>query len=42
MQLKSIKPIYAQCRLCFKKYNMLEWGVSCPCCTKSDDNKKKK
>jgi Zn finger protein HypA/HybF involved in hydrogenase expression len=44
MQTKQIsKPIYAQCRLCFKKYDMLEWGVSCPSCSKvkSDKNRKK-
>jgi Zn finger protein HypA/HybF involved in hydrogenase expression len=39
MQLKIVKPIYAQCRICFKKYNMIEWGVECPGCSKIKSNK---
>ena len=40
MQTKQIsKPIYAQCRQCFKKYDMTEWGVSCPSCSKLKVNK---
>ncbi len=34
MQLKFTKPVFAQCRTCFKKYDMVEWGVDCPSCKK--------
>ena len=34
MKLKFDKPVYAQCRICFKKYDMVEWGVECPTCKK--------
>ena len=43
MQTKQIsKPIYAQCHVCFKKYDMIEWGVSCPSCNNSKDKDRKK
>ena len=32
MKLKHIKPILAQCHICYKKYDMVRWGVSCPTC----------
>ena len=35
------KPIYAQCRECFKKYDMITWGVSCPTCKDKTKIKKK-
>lgn len=42
MQMKS-KPIYAQCRQCFKKYDMITYGVSCPTCKdKTDKDKRRK
>jgi len=40
--MKSSKPIYAQCRQCFKKYDMIEYGVSCPTCRDKTDNGKKR
>lgn len=37
MKLRTVtKPIYAQCNICWKKYDMTEWGVECPSC-KSDN-----
>lgn len=41
MQAIKHKPIYAQCRICFKKYDMIEWGVSCPSCKNKDKDKRK-
>ncbi|MDD5193857.1 MAG: hypothetical protein PHF67_04720 [Candidatus Nanoarchaeia archaeon] len=42
MKLKFSKPIFAQCPVCFKQYNMVEWGVRCPSCkdTKNKNSKK--
>jgi len=43
MQIKQIsKPVYAQCHTCFKKYDMVEWGVSCPSCSKTENKNQKK
>jgi Zn finger protein HypA/HybF involved in hydrogenase expression len=33
------KPVYAQCSICSKKYDMVVWGVRCPTCK---DKKPKK
>jgi Zn finger protein HypA/HybF involved in hydrogenase expression len=41
-QLKHIKPVYAQCPNCFKKYDMVEWGVRCPACKDKDFSKENK
>lgn len=32
IKMKFDKPVYTQCRTCFKLYNMVEWGVNCPTC----------
>lgn len=43
MQSKMIqRPIYAQCRICFKRYDMVEYGASCPSCKDKDFKDKKK
>lgn len=42
MQLKLSKPVYAQCRTCFKRYDMVEYGVECPCCSKTKGKIKKR
>ncbi|MEK6953331.1 MAG: hypothetical protein AABX29_10060 [Nanoarchaeota archaeon] len=30
--MKQIQPVYAQCHICYKKYDMVRYGVSCPGC----------
>ena len=41
--MKNSKPIYAQCRQCFKKYDMITYGVACPTCKdKTDKGKRRK
>lgn len=32
IKMKFDKPVVTQCRSCFKLYNMVEHGVSCPTC----------
>ncbi len=32
MELKYSKPVIAQCPICYKKYDMVQYGVSCPTC----------
>ncbi|MEM0465396.1 MAG: hypothetical protein QXW97_01695 [Candidatus Pacearchaeota archaeon] len=36
IKLKFDKPVYTQCRNCFKLYNMVEFGVDCPICKKKE------
>ena len=42
-QIQTHKPIYAQCHICFKKYDMVKWGIRCPTCKDKpkQDNKYK-
>jgi len=40
-ELKYSKPIYAHCPICFKKYDMVEWGVECPSCKNKKSKEKK-
>lgn len=36
-----MKPIYAHCRICTKRYDMVQWGVKCPSCNKDKGKRKK-
>lgn len=35
MEMKFLKPVYAQCKSCDKQYDMAKWGVDCPSCKKT-------
>lgn len=40
-QLQLQKPVIAQCHSCWKKYDMVKWGVQCPTCKDKPKEKKK-
>ena len=39
MKSQQTSPVYAQCHICYKKYDMVRYGVSCPGCKDKSDKK---